>query len=165
MATRENALTIDSIHDKLNHRYEKIKIKKEEKIEKEKALNVYNKQYKQRCRRCEKYDHKPGDRRCPKNKNEKEENEKKVKQKNRKFEEICYHCEQKGHISRDCQAWKNGHYKKFEKAERAIDGDGDGLVLYSLMSECKTKKLKEKSSVCRRCETALQGWYDVYHQW
>ena len=46
-ATGENALTIDSIHKKLNHRYEKIKSKKEEKHEKEKALNVYNKQYKQ----------------------------------------------------------------------------------------------------------------------
>ena len=38
-----NALTIDSIREKLNHRYEKIKGKKEEKNEKEKALNVYNK--------------------------------------------------------------------------------------------------------------------------
>ena len=47
MATGENALNIDSICAKLNHRYEKIKSKKEEKHEKEKALNVYNKQYKQ----------------------------------------------------------------------------------------------------------------------
>ena len=31
MATGENALTINSIHEKLNHRYEKIKCKKEEK--------------------------------------------------------------------------------------------------------------------------------------
>ena len=45
----ENALTIDKICKKLNHRYEKIKNKKEEKHEKEKALNVYNKQYKQQC--------------------------------------------------------------------------------------------------------------------
>ena len=46
-ATGENALGIDTIREKLNHRYEKIKAKKEEKHEKEKALNAYNKQYKQ----------------------------------------------------------------------------------------------------------------------
>ena len=40
MATGENALTIDSIHEKLNHRYKKIKSKKEEKNEKEKTLNA-----------------------------------------------------------------------------------------------------------------------------
>ena len=39
------ALTIDSIHEKLNHRFEKIKSEKE-KIEK-KVLGVYGKQYKQ----------------------------------------------------------------------------------------------------------------------
>ena len=32
---------------------------------------------------------------------------------------------------------RNGYYKKFEKAKRAIDRDGDELVLCSLMSECK----------------------------
>ena len=39
-ATGENALDIDSIREKLNHQYEKIKAKKEEKNEKEKALNA-----------------------------------------------------------------------------------------------------------------------------
>ena len=34
MATGENALTIDSICEKLNHRYERIKSKKEEKNDK-----------------------------------------------------------------------------------------------------------------------------------
>ena len=48
-ATGENALTIDLIREKLNHRYKKIKSKKEEKNKKEKALNVYNKQYNQPC--------------------------------------------------------------------------------------------------------------------
>ena len=43
-ATGENALDIDLICKRLNHRYEKIKSKMEEKHEKEKALNVYNKQ-------------------------------------------------------------------------------------------------------------------------
>ena len=45
--TGENALTIDSICEKLNHRYKRIKSKKEENNEKEKALNVYKKQFKQ----------------------------------------------------------------------------------------------------------------------
>ena len=47
MMTRDDALTIDSIREKLNHKYEKIKNKKEEKIEKEEALGAYNKQSKQ----------------------------------------------------------------------------------------------------------------------
>ena len=51
-ATGDNALTIDWIRKKLNHRYEKIKSKKEEKNEKENALNTYNKQYKQQRLRC-----------------------------------------------------------------------------------------------------------------
>ena len=97
-ATRDNALTTDLICEKLNHRYEKIKSKKAEKNEKEKALNAYNKQYKQQCWSCGKYSHKPGNWRCPKNRHEKEENEKKIEYKNRKFKGICYHCGQKGHI-------------------------------------------------------------------
>ena len=68
-ATGDNTLTIDSIREKLNHRYEKIKSKKEEKSEKEKALGAYNKQYKQQCQICEKYGHKSGDWKCPENKN------------------------------------------------------------------------------------------------
>ena len=43
-STGDDALTIDSIHEKLNHRYEKMKSKKREKTEKEKALGAYNKQ-------------------------------------------------------------------------------------------------------------------------
>ena len=85
-----------------------------------------------------------GDRRWPENKNEKEEKEKKVECKNRKFEGIFYQCGQKGHIGKDCRVQKNGHYKKFEKAERAIDRDRDKLVLCSLMSECKTKRIEKK---------------------
>ena len=46
--TGDNSLTIDSIRGRLNHRYEKIKSKKEEKNEKQKTLNAYNKQSKQR---------------------------------------------------------------------------------------------------------------------
>ena len=44
-----DALTIDLICKKFNHRYEKIKSEKEEKTEKEKAFGAYNKQYKQWC--------------------------------------------------------------------------------------------------------------------
>ena len=123
--TGENASTIDSIREKLNHRYEKIKGKKEEKNEKEKALNVYSKQYKQQCQWCGKYGHKPGDWRRPKNK---------------KFDGICYHRGQRGHRSKDCWAWRNGRYKKFKKEERSIEGEGDELVLCSLMMDSKKRK-------------------------
>ena len=62
IVTGDDALTIDSVCKKLNHRYKKIKNKKDEKIEKEKVLGAYNKQYKQWCRKCGKYGHKPGNR-------------------------------------------------------------------------------------------------------
>ena len=42
-ATGDNALTIDVIHEKLNHWHKKIKNNQEEKVEKEKALDAYNK--------------------------------------------------------------------------------------------------------------------------
>ena len=41
-------------------------------------------------------------------------------------------------MSKDCWAWKNGSYKKFEKAEKAIDRDE--LVLCSLMRDNKKEK-------------------------
>ena len=88
-ATRDNALTIDSIRKKLNHRQEKIKNKKDETSKKEKVLGAYNKQYKQGYQRCGKYGYKPGDRRCPENKNEKEENDKKIEYKNRSSMEFA----------------------------------------------------------------------------
>ena len=72
-ATRDDALTIDSIRKKFNHRYKKIERRKSE------------------CQRCGKYGHKPGNQRCSENKNEKEENDKKIECKYRKFDGICYH--------------------------------------------------------------------------
>ena len=73
-----------------------------------------------------------------------EENDNKTEYKNRKFDGICYHCGQKGHISRNCRAQKNVHYKKFEEAEKAIDGDEDELVLCSWTSYSRTKENKKK---------------------
>ena len=55
--------------------------------------------------------------------------------KNKKFEEVCYHCGKKGHLSKDCQVWKNSNHKIFEKAEKAVYGAEDDLMLCSLMSE------------------------------
>ena len=42
VATRDDALTINSIHKKSNHRYKKIKNKKEEKIEKKHWMHIVN---------------------------------------------------------------------------------------------------------------------------
>ena len=39
---------------------------------------------------------------------------------------------------------KKGHYKEFEKAEKAIDGDEDDLMLCLLMSESKNECKKKK---------------------
>ena len=92
-ATGDNVLIMVSICKKLKHRYKKIKSKKGEKSEKEKALHAYNEQCKQQCRRY-KYGHKPGDWRCPEKINVRGENDKKTEYKIRKFEGICYHCGQ-----------------------------------------------------------------------
>ena len=65
-------------------------------------------------RKCGKYDHKPGNKRCPENKNKKEENNKKTERyenENRKFNGVCIHCGKKGHVSKDCWAQKYGHKK------------------------------------------------------
>ena len=80
----------------------------------------------------------------PKNNYKKEENEKKNEYKNKKFEGMCYHCGQKGRMSKDCRVRRNGSYKKFEKAEKAINGDGDELVLCSLTRDSKKKSEKKK---------------------
>ena len=108
---------------------------------------MHNKQYKQQCRICGKYGHKPGDRRSPENKNEKEKNNKKTEKyecRNKKLAGVCYHCSQKGHMSKDCWAQKSGHNKKFEKVEKAIDRDKDDVVLCLLMSENKKESKKKK---------------------
>ena len=47
-------------------------------------------------------------------------------------------------MSKDCGAQKNGHYKKIEKAEKAVDKDEDNLVLCLLMSESKKESKKKK---------------------
>ena len=65
-------------------------------------------------------------------------------------------------MRKDCLAQKYCHNEKFEKAEKAIDGVEDDVVMCLLMSKNK-KESKKKSSVHRRCEAALGDWYDVHH--
>ena len=50
-------------------------------------------------------------------------------------------------MSEDCRAQRYGSYKKFEKAEKAIDGDGDELLLCSLMRDSKKENNTEKKKV------------------
>ena len=45
-------------------------------------------------------------------------------------------------MSKYCLVQKYGNHEKFEKTERAIDGNEDGMVLCSLTSEKKEKKRK-----------------------
>ena len=51
----------------------------------------------------------------------------------------------KGHMSKDCRAWKYGSYKKSEKAEKAIDGDEDDMVLCLLTKENEKENAKKKA--------------------
>ena len=44
----------------------------------------------------------------------------------------------------DCQAEKYSHHKKFEKTERAIDGDEGDVVLCSLTKEDTKENAKKK---------------------
>ena len=96
----------------------KIKSKKEEKIEKEKALGTYDKQCKQQCHKCYNYHHKPGEKRCIENENEKEEKYKKSKKnenKNEELDRVCYQCKRKEHMSQDCQKRKYHKCRKQKK--------------------------------------------------
>ena len=52
---------------------------KMKKRENKKSLGTYNKQYKQLCHKCGKYDHKPGDYKCPENKKEDQYDQKRKK--------------------------------------------------------------------------------------
>ena len=47
-------------------------------------------------------------------------------------------------MSKNIQEWKYGNYKKFEKAEKPIDGDKDNVVLCLLT---KGNKKENRSSV------------------
>ena len=147
--SEDNALTIHVILKKVGHQYKKIKNKKEEKIEKEKDLSTYNKQYNQWCIKCGKYGHKPEVKKCHENKNEKEEKYKKSEKydnKNRKFKGLCYHSGGKVHMSEDCWEQKYVTYKKIEKTEKAIDGDEDYVVLCLLTTENKKGNAKKFGS-------------------
>ena len=113
-ASGNNMLTVEIIHEKLNHWYKKIKSKDDEKREKEKALGAYNKQYKHWCHtygmvtnlvivsvgRIKKEHQKM------KKKTEKNYYEKKS------FNGVCYHCFKKGHISRNCKVQKKEEKEK-----------------------------------------------------
>ena len=65
-------------------------------------------------------------------------------------------------MSKDCREQKYDNHKKFEKAERAIEGDEDDVVFCSLTSEnkkeCKNKKVWFTEDVKQPL-----GWYDVHH--
>ena len=109
-------------------------------------MGAYNKQDKQQCRKCGKYCHKLGNKRCPENKNGKEENNKKTEKYENKTENLMgvLPLGPKGHVSKDCWAQKYGHHKKFGKAERVIDGDENDIVLCSLTKENKKDNTKKK---------------------
>ena len=57
----DDTLTIEVIRKKINHRYKKLRIKNEEKREKDKALKPCNRQFKGRCCKHYKYGLKPND--------------------------------------------------------------------------------------------------------
>ena len=75
----------------------------------------------------------------------------------KKIDGVCYHCGQKGHMSKDCWAQKYNHNKKFEKAERAIDGDEDDVVLCLLMSESKKNVKTKKVRIAEDVKQPLEG--------
>ena len=52
--------------------------------------------------------------------------------KNKIFNGLHHHCGRKGHMNRDC--------KKDEKAQKAIDGNEDNLILCLLMMDIKKVK-------------------------
>ena len=68
-----------------------------------------------------------------------------MKIKIKKINGVCYHCTRKGYMSWDYWERKYGNIsKKFEKAEKAIDGDEDEVVLCLLMMACRRVSVKKK---------------------
>ena len=144
--TGDDALTIDSICEKLNHRYKKIKSKKEKKLKKKKRWSLIISNISSSAGNVESMATNLVIRDALKMTMKKMTIIKKQKDMNVKkiFVGVCYHCGQNGHMSNNCRALKNGHCKKVEKAERAIDGDENDLVFCLLLSESKTKSKKKK---------------------
>ena len=56
---------------------------------------------------------------------------------NKKFDRVYYHCGRKEYMSWDCRKRKYGNIKKYEKLEKAIDGDEGNLLLCSLTMKNK----------------------------
>ena len=94
---------------------------KTRKREKEKILGAYNKQYKQRCHKCGRYSHKPGDCKCLENKKEnynKEKTEKKITKKIKISLVYAIIVDKKGIGVLNAES---RYKKKNEKAKKAVD--------------------------------------------
>ena len=97
----ENKLTLESVREKLNGRYERIQGRVQEKKEDAEEIALLA-QFKGMCNKCGKYGHKGAD--CRK----------------RQSQVICYYCGCQGHIKNDCELLKAHKEGKGEKALQAI---------------------------------------------
>ena len=110
-------LTMETVREKLNSRYERM-AKNAESKEEEKAFAAWKKQYKGRCGKCGEYGHKSGD--CPENSDKPSSSTGNTNEK--KFDGECYYCHKKGHRKADCRKLKADNAKKQkEEAKKAID--------------------------------------------
>ena len=118
-ASDSNALTIESIRDKLGNRFERIKANEEKPEETGLYSGYYKKQYKGRCSNCGEYGHKSGD--CP----EKEPTEASHENDHsREFKGKCWYCDKLGHKANKCKQLMADALKRKaerEKASLAID--------------------------------------------
>ena len=115
--TNPDALTIETMHDKLKHWHEKIK-KGEWKRSKEKELAVYGKQSKGRCHRYGKIGHKSTDPKCPENKIKGGPTMIQWEEENcQKFLRKCLICDKTGHKVNDCPEL----FGCLDKAKQSLD--------------------------------------------
>lgn len=109
-------LSIETVREKLNSRYERM-TKNAEAKEEEKALAAFKKQYKGRCSKCGEYGHKSAD--CSeRNKSSGAGNS----SENKKFDGECYYCGKKGHRKSECRKLVADNAKKQkEQGKTAIE--------------------------------------------
>ena len=119
-----NALTIESIRDKINNCYEHINA--QDKIVEEKAHYAnYKKPYKGRCLFCGEYGHKSGD--CPEKKKPPERADEVLEESSNGFKGECWYCNKNGHKAGQCKKLMADMLKKrnAEGANVAIDEVND----------------------------------------
>jgi len=167
VSTGEERLTLESLREKLNSRFERITSKEREKDCNEKALAAgFNVQFKGTCCKCGEYGHKSDSPKCPENqgtdgiKNPKSGSSRGGFNKSRRSNTICWNCGKIGHKRSDCT--------EREKANQVIDSPSKSsvsqeldLVLCTMDDVIIEELIEESNSSANEVAAGMQDKHPV----